>query len=146
MADCPVPQPIYSFWPVPCMTGPTPPIYAEVFVKVFRGVSGFHGNLPCARGFTGIALREASNSGVVDAAQQQEVPTRWKSRDDSGFPVKLKDTLVDSGESPFEMAVHEENGRASKQRCARYPSHSRPLSFCATSKALFTRKSQRSRV
>ena len=28
---------------------------------------------------------------------------------DSGIPVRLKDTLVDAGESPFEMAVHEEN-------------------------------------
>lgn len=28
---------------------------------------------------------------------------------ESGNPVRLRDTLVDSGESPFEMAVHEEN-------------------------------------
>jgi RNA polymerase sigma-70 factor, ECF subfamily len=28
---------------------------------------------------------------------------------ESGVPLRLKDTLVDSAESPFEMAVHAEN-------------------------------------
>ncbi len=42
--------------------------------------------------------------------KQQEVPIEQELSDDgSGTPIRLKDTLVDSAESPFEMAVHAEN-------------------------------------
>jgi RNA polymerase sigma-70 factor, ECF subfamily len=42
--------------------------------------------------------------------KQQEVPMELEISDSgSGVPAKLKDTLVDSSESPFDMAVHAEN-------------------------------------
>jgi RNA polymerase sigma-70 factor (ECF subfamily) len=83
----------------------------EVFVKVFRGVSGFHGESSLRTWIYRIALREASNQRRWWLRhKQQEVPIETEiAENDSGIPVKLKDTLVDSGESPFEMAVHEEN-------------------------------------
>ena len=83
----------------------------EVFVKVFRGVSGFHGESSLRTWIYRIALREASNQRRWWLRhKQQEVPIEIEiAENESGIPVKLKDTLVDAGESPFEMAVHEEN-------------------------------------
>ncbi len=83
----------------------------EVFVKVFRGVPGFHGESSLRTWIYRIALREASNQRRWWLRhKQQEVPIENEiAENDSGIPVKLKDTLVDAGESPFEMAVHEEN-------------------------------------
>jgi len=46
----------------------------------------------------------------VDAAQQQEIPIEQEFEEcESGQPVRLKETLVDPCESPYDMAVHEEN-------------------------------------
>ena len=83
----------------------------EVFVKVFRGVSGFHGESSLRTWIYRIALREASNQRRWWLRhKQQEIPIETEVSDcDSGSPVRLKDTLVDPGESPFEIAVHEEN-------------------------------------
>jgi RNA polymerase sigma-70 factor (ECF subfamily) len=83
----------------------------EVFVKVFRGVSGFHGDSSLRTWIYRIALREASNQRRWWLRhRQQEIPIEIEiAENESGIPVKLKDTLVDSSESPFEMAVHEEN-------------------------------------
>ena len=82
----------------------------EVFVKVFRGVSGFHGESSLRTWIYRIALREASNQRRWWLRhKQQEVPIEIEiAENDSGIPVKLKDTLADSSESPFEMAAHEE--------------------------------------
>jgi RNA polymerase sigma-70 factor (ECF subfamily) len=73
----------------------------EVFVKVFRGVSGFHGESSLRTWIYRIALREASNQRRWWMRhKQQEVPIEMEiAENDSGIPVKLKDTLVDSGES-----------------------------------------------
>jgi RNA polymerase sigma-70 factor, ECF subfamily len=83
----------------------------EVFVKVFRGVGGFHGESSLRTWIYRIALREASNQRRWWMRhKQQEVPIEQELADGgSGTPTRLKDTLVDSGESPFEMAVHAEN-------------------------------------
>ncbi len=82
----------------------------EVFVKVFRGVGGFHGESSLRTWIYRIALREASNQRRWwTRHKQQEVPIEQEIGDaSSGIPVRLKDTLVDSGESPFDMAVHAE--------------------------------------
>jgi RNA polymerase sigma-70 factor (ECF subfamily) len=83
----------------------------EVFVKVFRGVGGFHGESSLRTWIYRIALREASNQRRWWMRhKQQEVPMELEipgSHCDA--PARLKDTLVDSAESPFEMAVHAEN-------------------------------------
>ncbi len=83
----------------------------EVFVKVFRGVSSFHGESSLRTWIYRIALREASNQRRWWMRhKQQEVPIELEMSDcDSGTPIRLKDTLVDSSESPFDMAVHAEN-------------------------------------
>ena len=83
----------------------------EVFVKVFRGVGGFHGESSLRTWIYRIALREASNQRRWWMRhKQQEVPIEQEMAErESGTPVRLKDMLVDPGESPFEMAVHEEN-------------------------------------
>jgi RNA polymerase sigma-70 factor, ECF subfamily len=83
----------------------------EVFVKVFRGVGGFHGESSLRTWIYRIALREASNQRRWWMRhKQQEVPIEQELADGgNGTPTRLKDTLVDSGESPFEMAVHAEN-------------------------------------
>ena len=83
----------------------------EVFVKVFRGVGGFHGESSLRTWIYRIALREASNQRRWWMRhKQQEIPIEQEMTEgDSGTPVRLKDMLVDSGESPFDMAVHAEN-------------------------------------
>lgn len=83
----------------------------EVFVKVFRGVGSFHGESSLRTWIYRIALREASNQRRWWMRHKhQEVPIEQElCGGDSGAPVRLKDTLVDSAESPFEMAVHAEN-------------------------------------
>ncbi|MGA7343627.1 MAG: sigma-70 family RNA polymerase sigma factor [Terracidiphilus sp.] len=83
----------------------------EVFVKVFRGMSGFHGESSLRTWIYRIALREASNQRRWWMRhRQQEIPIEQELRDsESGTPVRLKDMLVDPGESPFDAAVHQEN-------------------------------------
>lgn len=83
----------------------------EVFVKVFRGVGGFHGESSLRTWIYRIALREASNQRRWWMRHKQpEIPMEQEIADcDGGAPMRLKDTLVDSAESPFDMAVHAEN-------------------------------------
>jgi RNA polymerase sigma-70 factor (ECF subfamily) len=83
----------------------------DVFVKVFRGVGHFHGESSLRTWIYRIALHEASNQRRWWMRhKQQEVPIEQEIGDcDSGCSMKLKETLVDPGESPFEMALHAEN-------------------------------------
>jgi RNA polymerase sigma-70 factor (ECF subfamily) len=83
----------------------------EVFVKVFRGVGRFHGESSLRTWIYRIALREASNQRRWWIRHKlQEIPIEQEfTNEGSGVPVRLKDTLIDSGESPFELAVHAEN-------------------------------------
>jgi RNA polymerase sigma-70 factor (ECF subfamily) len=83
----------------------------EVFVKVFRGVGGFHGESSLRTWIYRIALHEASNQRRWWMRhKQQEIPIEQEMVEtDSGQPVRLKEMLVDPAESPYEMAVHEEN-------------------------------------
>ena len=83
----------------------------EVFVKVFRGVARFHGESSLRTWIYRIALHEASNQRRWWMRHKlQEVPIEQEIGDGScGGSLKLKETLVDPGESPFEMALHEEN-------------------------------------
>ena len=83
----------------------------EVFVKVFRGVARFHGESSLRTWIYRIALHEASNQRRWWMRhKQQEIPIEQELSDgNSGTPFKLKEMLVDPGESPFEMAMHAEN-------------------------------------
>jgi RNA polymerase sigma-70 factor, ECF subfamily len=82
----------------------------EVFVKVFRGVGSFHGESSLRTWIYRIALREASNQRRWWVRhKQQEIPIDQELANGRSSMIRLKDTLVDSGESPFEMAVHAEN-------------------------------------
>jgi len=83
----------------------------EVFVKVFRGMSSFHGESSLRTWIYRIALREASNQRRWWMRhKQQEIPIEQEMMEgNSGASVQLKDMLVDSRESPFDMAVHAEN-------------------------------------
>ena len=83
----------------------------EVFVKVFRGMGSFHGESSLRTWIYRIALREASNHRRWWMRhKQREVPIEEEfGEGHQGAPLRLKQVLADPGESPFEMAVHEEN-------------------------------------
>ncbi len=83
----------------------------EVFIKVFRGIRGFHGESSLRTWIYRIALREASNQRRWWMRhQQQEIPIEQEVSDgDGGRPALLGDMLVDPAESPYDHAVHEEN-------------------------------------
>ena len=83
----------------------------EVFVKVFRGVGNFHGESSLRTWIYRIALHEASNQRRWwSRHKQREIPSEQEMTDsECGTPVRLKEMLVDQGESPYEMAVHTEN-------------------------------------
>ena len=92
----------------------------EVFVKIFRGIRGFHGESSLRTWIYRIALREASNQRRWWMRHQQhEIPIEQEMADgESGRPVLLKDMLVDPSESPYDAALHEEN-RAYVERALR---------------------------
>jgi RNA polymerase sigma-70 factor, ECF subfamily len=83
----------------------------EVFVKVFRGIGNFHGESSLRTWIYRIALREASNQRRWwSRHRRHEVPIEQEIIvGESGAPVLLKEILVDTSESPFDLAVHEEN-------------------------------------
>ena len=83
----------------------------EVFVKVFRGIGGFHGESSLRTWIYRIALREASNQRRWWMRhRQQEIPIEQEiAPSDGKTPVRLGDTLVDPSESPFDAALHQEN-------------------------------------
>jgi len=83
----------------------------EVFVKVFRGIGGFHGESSLRTWIYRIALREASNQRRWWMRHgQQEIPIEQEvAPPDGKTPVRLGDMLVDPSESPFEAALRDEN-------------------------------------
>ncbi len=83
----------------------------EVFVKIFRGIRGFHGQSSLRTWIYRIALREASNQRRWWVRhRQQEIPIEQETADrEAGRPVRLKDVLVDPAESPYDQALHQEN-------------------------------------
>jgi RNA polymerase sigma-70 factor (ECF subfamily) len=83
----------------------------EVFVKVFRGVGNFHGESSLRTWIYRIAMHEASNQRRWWMRhKQQEIPMEQEMTDgESERPMRLQEMLVDPGESPYDLAVHEEN-------------------------------------
>ncbi len=95
----------------------------EVFVKVFRGVSNFHGQSSLRTWIYRIALREASNQRRWWMRhKQQEVPIEQEINEgDCSTPIRIKEMLVDPAESPFDAAVHAENRARVEAALARVP-------------------------
>ena len=104
-------QPVYSLI---ARTLPTEAdaadITQEVFVKVYRGISGFHGDASLRTWIYRIALHEASNRRRWWSRHcRQEVTIEAETGESSeGQPLCIRDTLVDENESPFEMAAQSE--------------------------------------
>jgi RNA polymerase sigma-70 factor (ECF subfamily) len=85
-------------------------ITQEVFVKIYRGISGFHGDASLRTWIYRIALHEASNQRRWWSRHcRKEVTMEAETGESSdGQPLCIKDTLVDEHESPFEMAAQAE--------------------------------------
>ena len=95
----------------------------EVFVKIFRGVHQFHGESSLKTWIYRIALREASNQRRWwSRHKQQEVAIDQDLREgESGQSARLRDRLVDPGESPFDAIVHSENHTRVELALAKVP-------------------------
>jgi RNA polymerase sigma-70 factor (ECF subfamily) len=95
----------------------------EVFVKVFRGVGSFHGESSIRTWIYRIALREASNQRRWWMRHKQaEIPIEQENNEsECGQPVPLKETLVDPAESPYDLALHEENRLRVESALSRIP-------------------------
>jgi RNA polymerase sigma-70 factor, ECF subfamily len=95
----------------------------EVFVKIFRGVGGFQGESSLRTWIYRIALREASNQRRWWGRHSgREVPIEQKIGErESGFAVRLEETLVDPSESPFDVVVHAENRARVERALSRVP-------------------------
>jgi RNA polymerase sigma-70 factor (ECF subfamily) len=104
-------QPIYSLISrtIP-NAGDAADITQEVFVKVFRGIHGFHGDASLRTWIYRIALHETSNQKRFwSRHRRQEITIEAETGESNeGSALCIRDTLVDEHESPFEMAAHAE--------------------------------------
>lgn len=82
----------------------------DVFIKVFRGIGGFHGESSLRTWMYRIALHEASNQRRWWSRHcRQEVTIEAETGHSAdGQSLCIKDTLIDENESPFDLAAHEE--------------------------------------
>lgn len=81
----------------------------EVFLKVFRGMKRFHGESSLKTWIYRIAIHEASNQRrwwFRHKAKETSMEPADDANGESG--LALKDTLVDSSDSPFDALMHEE--------------------------------------
>ncbi len=104
-------QPIYSLVARTVQNpGDAPDVTQDIFIKVFRGISGFHGDSSLRTWIYRIALHEASNQRRWWSRHcRQEITIETQiGQTSTGQPVCLKDTLADEHESPFDFAAHEE--------------------------------------
>jgi RNA polymerase sigma-70 factor (ECF subfamily) len=104
-------QPIYSLIARTIPAGSdAADVTQEVFVKIYRGISSFHGDASLRTWIYRIALHEASNQRRWwSRHRRQEVTIEAETGDSSeGQPLCIKDTLVDEHESPFDLAMHSE--------------------------------------
>lgn len=81
----------------------------EVFLKVFRGMKHFHGESSLKTWIYRIAVHEASNRRRWWFRHKAKETSIEPNQDERGSSSSaMRDTLMDEGESPFDMAVHEE--------------------------------------
>jgi RNA polymerase sigma-70 factor (ECF subfamily) len=95
----------------------------DVFVKIFRGIGSFHGESSLRTWIYRIALHEGLNQRRWwRRHKQQEVTIEMETVDcESGEPSRLKEMLVDPGESPYEMATHTEARERVEQALRQVP-------------------------
>lgn len=104
-------QPIYSLVARTIPAGSdAADVTQEVFVKIYRGISSFHGDASLRTWIYRIALHEASNQRRWwTRHRRQEVTIEAETGDSNeGHPLCIKDTLADEHESPYDMAAHSE--------------------------------------
>ncbi|MGH9587466.1 MAG: RNA polymerase sigma factor [Acidobacteriaceae bacterium] len=104
-------QPIYSLVARTIPAGSdAADLTQEIFVKIYRGIAGFHGEASLRTWIYRIALHEASNQRRWwTRHRRQEVTIEAETGDSSdGHPLCIKDTLADEHESPFDIAAHSE--------------------------------------
>lgn len=80
----------------------------EVFLKVFRGMKRFNGESSLKTWLYRIAIHEASNQRRWWFRHKSKESSMMAQEDENGNSYGLCDTLVDQGESPFELLAHEE--------------------------------------
>lgn len=104
-------QPIYSLL-VRTVRDPSDAadLTQEVFVKVFRGIGGFHSESSLCTWIYKIALHEGLNQRRWWLRhKQQEITIETEaSESDCGEPLRLKDMLVDPAELPDQILFHRE--------------------------------------
>ncbi len=84
-------------------------ITQDVFIKIYRGIGGFHGDSSLRTWIYRIALHEASNQRRWWCRhKRREITIEQELSANDGEPFQLKDTLVDQHESPFDLAAHAE--------------------------------------
>ncbi len=95
----------------------------DVFIKVYRGIGGFNGEASLRTWIYRIALREASNQRRWwHRHKRQEVTIESEaSESGDGQSVCLKETLVDTHESPFDYAAQRRSPRPSGGGAAPVP-------------------------
>ena len=80
----------------------------EVFLKVFRGMKHFNGQSSLKTWLYRIAIHEASNQRRWWFRHKSRETALETQEDENGNTFGVGDTLVDSGDSPFEALAHEE--------------------------------------
>jgi RNA polymerase sigma-70 factor (ECF subfamily) len=95
----------------------------DVFVKIFRGIGGFHGESSLRTWIYRIALHEGLNQRRWwRRHKQQEVTIEMETVDcESGEPVRLKEMLVDSADSPYDRASQSESRERLEAALRRVP-------------------------
>jgi RNA polymerase sigma-70 factor (ECF subfamily) len=95
----------------------------DVFIKIFRGIGSFHGESSLRTWIYRIALHEGLNQRRWwRRHKEQEVTIEMEIVDsESGEPARLKEMLVDPGESPYEMASHTEARERVEEALRRVP-------------------------
>jgi RNA polymerase sigma-70 factor (ECF subfamily) len=82
----------------------------EIFIKIFRGIGGFHGDASLKTWIYRIALHEALNGRRWwSRHKRREVTIEAESDEfDEGQPLSYKETLVDGQLSPFDAAAQQQ--------------------------------------
>ena len=108
-------QPVYSLLARAIPAGAdAADLTQEVFVKIYRGISGFHGDASLRTWIYRIALHEASNQRRWWSRHRRqeitiETPIETLAGESGeGQPLCIKDTLVDEHESPFDSFAQSE--------------------------------------
>jgi RNA polymerase sigma-70 factor (ECF subfamily) len=104
-------QPLYS---LVARTIPDPADAADltqdIFIKIYRGIGSFHGDATLRTWIYRIALHEALNQRRWwGRHKRQEVTIEAESgHSTDGQPLTIKETLIDSQQSPFDFAAQSE--------------------------------------